>query len=175
MQNTDFPPTSINSSTKMHQAPWIICHQYRCSGTLSIIQFIVHDAFRHITMLDRSCASESTTHIRLWHLTQLQPQRVLDDMSRLCTQPKTIDRLARIMIRHDDMFTFALPNWQFCTICQQNMIHKARKIHHFLGQCLCSSLPSLLLQVLEKPGIVLCQRYYTTRCSAYDVVGVAFC
>src|SRR5437763_4720222 len=106
MHDTYSPSTSINPSTQMHQAPWIICYQYRCSGTLSIIQFIVHDAFRHITMLDRSCASESTTHIGLWHLSQFQPQPVLDDMSRLCMQPKTIDRLARIVICYDNMFAF---------------------------------------------------------------------
>src|SRR6266705_1864718 len=58
MQYTDPPPTCINSSAKMHEAAGVVCNNHRCASAHRILQFIVHHAFRHITVLNRSRASE---------------------------------------------------------------------------------------------------------------------
>src|SRR5215469_8746512 len=108
----------------MHQAAGVICNKHRCSGTLSIIELIVHDAFRYIAMLDGSRATESTTHIGLRHFAQLQTQYMLNNMPCLRLQPKAVDRLARIMVCDDNLIAFTLLNRQLYALLKHHMVYK---------------------------------------------------
>src|SRR5258708_8654093 len=80
------------------------------------------------------------------------------------------------MIRHNNIIcpltTFT--NREFHTVCQQNMIHKACKIHHLLSKRPRALQPALLLEILKELYIVLHYTHYTTRRGAENVVGLTF-
>src|SRR5260370_2343646 len=80
------------------------------------------------------------------------------------------------MTRHNNINCplTTLTNREFHTVCQQNMIHKACKIHHLLSKRPRALQPALLLEILKELYIVLHYTHYTTRRGAENVVGLTF-
>src|SRR5215469_6928214 len=77
------------------------------------------------------------------------------------------------MIRHNNIICLpTFTNWWFHTVCQQNMIHKARKVHHLPRKCPRAPQPALLLEILKEFHIVLYYTHDATRRGAENVVGL---